>query len=74
MTMTDETELAQLVTRVRSEYSEMPGLSLVPAQAARMWALDRAMSQRVLDRLVDAGFLKRAVDGRYLRPSELRSW
>lgn len=74
MTMSDETELAQLVTRVRSEYREMPGLSLVPAQAARLWALDRSMSQRVLDRLVDAGFLERSVDGRYLRPSERRSW
>jgi hypothetical protein len=74
MTHQSETELARLLRRARSEYIEMPGLSLAPAQAARLWALDRSTSQHVLDRLVDTGFLMRTREGHYLRPSEERQW
>jgi DNA-binding MarR family transcriptional regulator len=74
MKTSNETELVHLEARVRSEYNEMPGLSLAPAQAARLWALDRSLSERVLDRLVDAGFLRRTREGLYLRPSERRPW
>ena len=74
MKTSNETELVHLEARVRSEYLEMPGLSLAPAQAARLWALDRSLSERVLDRLVDAGFLRRTRDGVYRRPSERRPW
>ena len=74
MKTNNEIELVHLEMRVRSEYIEMPGLSLAPAQAARLWALDRSLSDRVLDRLVNAGFLKRTPEGLYLRPSERRPW
>ena len=59
--------LATLLTRARSEYNGRPGLRLVAAQAARLWATDRSTSQRVLDDLVRAGFLWRTRDGHYLR-------
>ena len=74
MKTSHETELVHLEARVRSEYIEMPGLSLAPPQAARLWALDRSLSERVLDQLVDAGFLRRTREGLYLRPSERRPW
>ena len=61
--------LTNLLQRIRSEFLEMPGLRLTPAQAARLWALDRHTSERVLDGLTLAGFLLKNRDGAYLRAS-----
>jgi hypothetical protein len=58
-----------LLQRIRSEFLEMPGLRLTPAQAARLWALDRPTSERVLDGLTVTGFLLKSRDGAYLRAS-----
>jgi len=58
-----------LLQRIRSEFLEMPGLRLTPAQAARLWALDRPTSKRVLDGLTVTGFLLKSRDGAYLRAS-----
>ena len=41
-----------LVERVRSEFIEMPGLRLTPAQAARLWGMDDASCQHVISALV----------------------
>jgi hypothetical protein len=68
MRVADE-EVVPLLERVRSEFLEMPGLRLTSKQAARLWALDRKTSERVLDGLVDLGFLGRSRDGAYLRAS-----
>lgn len=56
-----------LLTRIRGEFLEMPGLRLGPAQAARLWALDRETSERALRALADAGFLWQTADGLFLR-------
>jgi DNA-binding MarR family transcriptional regulator len=53
----------QLVRRVRSEFNEMPGLRLTPAQAARLLGLDQTACQRVIDALVRVDFLRRAPNG-----------
>lgn len=58
-----------VVRRVQSEFSEMPGLQLTNRQAERLWALDRESCLIVLDELVTSGFLKRDTDGRYSRTS-----
>jgi hypothetical protein len=52
---------------VRAEYEEMPGLSLTPIQAARMWGLTRLQSERLLDSLATDGFLVRDRRGAYRR-------
>ena len=54
-----------LITRVRGEFLEMPGLRLAPAQAAR--AVDRDTCDRVLQALVNMGFLWQTRDGSFLR-------
>ena len=64
-----EDAVTDLLQRIRSEFLEMPGLRLTPAQAARLWALDRQTSQQVLDGLTLTGFLLRNRDGAYLRAS-----
>ena len=58
---------AALRHRVCSEFLEMPGLRLTPSQAARLWALDRSTSERILDGLTAAGFLVRNREGAYVR-------
>ena len=64
-------EDAELHTRVQAEFQEMPGLKLTVPQAARLFNLERARCERVLDALVDDGAL--SCDGRtYGRPGDGR--
>jgi hypothetical protein len=62
--------VSTLLPRIRSEFLEMPGLCVTPEQAARLWALDRTTSERILGELVSAGFLSRGRSGAYARASE----
>ena len=59
--------MREALLRVESEYSEMPGLSLTLAQAARLWGLDRGACEILLTKLVERRVLKRAPNGTYLR-------
>ena len=52
-------ELEQLVVRVRSEFTEMPGLCLTMEQAIRLWGVDASQFQAVVDELVRTAFLAR---------------
>jgi hypothetical protein len=52
---------------IRSEYLEMPGLTLKPEQVQRLCGVDRAACQIVLDSLVETGFLAARPDGSYAR-------
>ncbi len=56
-----------LARRIRSEYLEMPGLNLTLTQAQRMWNLRRDECERLLEDLVDAGFLSRTEIGLFIR-------
>jgi hypothetical protein len=55
-----------LVARVRSEYAEMPGLRVTLAQACRLWQLDIAMCEMLLDHLVQEGVLRQTDTGFYI--------
>jgi hypothetical protein len=64
-----------LIERAFGEFVEMPGLRLTLAQAKRLWGLDEPTCVRVLERLVEFGFLcrtscdyARASDGRIACP------
>lgn len=54
------------LTRIRGEYCEMPGLKLTVAQAARLWHVDQAHIEKMLDFLVADGLLRRTHAGAYL--------
>ena len=56
-----------LVDRVRSEFIEMPGLRLTPAQAARLWGMDDASCHHVISALVRAAFLRWTATGMVVR-------
>jgi hypothetical protein len=60
-------DFSALLLRVRSEFNEMPGLRLTPAQAARLLGLDASSCQRVINALVGTAFLKRTADGCVIR-------
>jgi hypothetical protein len=62
-----------VLRRVQGEYIEMPGLRLTPAQAQRLWGLDRASCDALLGALVDAKFLFRTRDGAFVRSDQTRA-
>lgn len=61
-----------LLRRIRAEYVEMPGMTLLPAQAARLWAVERSRVEPVLDQLCAEGFLVCNAHGAYLRSGRPR--
>ena len=61
-----------LVTRVRAEYLEMLGLRVTLAQACRLWQLDAATCEALLDSLVREGFLCKTASGFYAASSGTR--
>jgi hypothetical protein len=56
-----------LLKRIRGEYHEMPGLSLTPAQAERLWHMDRETCRAALNRLVQRRVLALTPRGRYVK-------
>ncbi len=56
-----------VLRRVQGEFLEMPGMRLTEAQARRLWNLDAASCQALLDALVDSQFLFKTRDGAFMR-------
>lgn len=65
--MTLPPRFTDLVQRIRGEFLEMPGLRLTSAEAQRLWGMEAAMCEAALLALVEAGFLRRTSDGRFVR-------
>jgi hypothetical protein len=57
----------EVLQRIQGEYVEMPGLRLTPAQAQRLWGLERNVCDALLGALVDAKFLAQTRDGSFVR-------
>ena len=57
----------EVLQRIQGEFIEMPGLRLTPAQAQRLWGLERATCDALLGALVDAKFLSQTRDGAFVR-------
>ena len=60
-------ELDRIVYRIREEFREMPGLRLTPAQATRLWGMEQDTCRAVIDRLVEASFLRWTATGAVTR-------
>jgi hypothetical protein len=56
-----------LISLIRSEYLEIPGLHLTRPQVRRLWHLDAAACDALLDALVSGGFLRRTPSDAYVR-------
>ena len=61
-----------LLARARGEYLEMLGLRMTLAQACRLWQLDAATCEALLDHLVREGFLHKTDSGFYVASSDTR--
>jgi hypothetical protein len=57
----------RLVTRVRAEFHDMPGLTLTVPQAGRLFGIAGDACTRILATLVREGLLRRQIDGTYSR-------
>lgn len=66
-------DLDDVVSRVRSEYIEMPGLCLTPAQAERLWGIDAMATRSVIQNLVEAKFLRQTPNGAFARADSGRT-
>ena len=65
----------RVLTRVRGEFREMPGLSPTEDQMARLFGLSLDECHGVVKTLMAEGFLHRTTDGRYRAAySAGRSW
>jgi len=62
--------IPNVLTRLRAEYLEMPGLRLTAEQVQRLCGIERIVCQSVLDALVDANFLCAKSDGTYARSTD----
>lgn len=60
-------ELHLLVNRVRAEFNEMPDLRLTLPQAQRLWGVEPAVCETVVDVLVRTSFLRKAEDGTFVK-------
>jgi len=60
-------DIEHVVRRIKAEFLEMPGLRLTVQQASRLWGLERALCESVIDALVGAAFLRRTQTGAITR-------
>jgi hypothetical protein len=51
-------ELERIVSRIREEFREMPGLRLTPEQATRLWGLEEETCAAVIRRLIETEYLR----------------
>ena len=59
-----------IVSRIRAEYLEMPGMRLTTRQVQRLCGVEQTLCKAVLDSLIDAGFLCVKPDGSYARSDD----
>ena len=55
-----------IMRHVRAEFLEMPGLKLTIAQAQRLWGIDRATCEALIEELLARRFLARTRDGSFM--------
>ena len=68
------TAIDSLLTRIKGEFQEMPGLRLTVRQASRFWQLDHSLCEQALRALVQSEDLYRTMDGYYIgRPQARQS-
>ena len=61
---------ATTILRIRGEFAEMPGLSLTPAQASRLFGISPDTCAGIFTHLIEEGMLRLKLDGRYARSED----
>jgi hypothetical protein len=57
------TNVEAVARRVLAEFEEMPGMTLTPLQASRLFGLDQEVCRVVIDMLVDSAYLRQTRTG-----------
>jgi hypothetical protein len=57
---------------IEREYREWPALSLTTAQMERLWAIDHALCEAAVNRLVERRQLRRVLNHTYVRQNRER--
>jgi hypothetical protein len=65
--MLTDTTAHDWLSIIRGEYEESPGLRLTRPQARRLWGLEPAACDALLEALVAADFLRRTPDDAFVR-------
>jgi hypothetical protein len=60
-------EYGTLLSHIKGEYREMPGLCVTLSQACRLWHLDADTCTRLLRHLVEDHFLRQTPKGLFVR-------
>jgi hypothetical protein len=63
------TSVTDMLQVIQAEYREIPGLHLTKPQAQRLWGIDAATCEGVLEALVTTRFLKRTARDGYMLAS-----
>ena len=64
---TTQARIRDLLSIVRGEFCEMPGLQLTKPQIQKMWGIESATCDALVDELVNQHFLKLTQRGAYGR-------
>jgi DNA-binding IclR family transcriptional regulator len=56
-----------IISAIRGEFDEMPGMKLTHEQICRLWHLEHHEAERVIRSLTRSGFLRRDGQNRYGR-------
>jgi len=64
------TTIEDVLSRLRAEFLEMPGMRLTADQVQRLCGVERALCRWALDALVASRFLRVKADGRYARVTD----
>jgi hypothetical protein len=67
MSTTVRNGMEEVITAIRGEFNEMPGMRLTRDQFCRLWRLDSREAERVIEFLMTSGFLRRDQGNRYGR-------
>lgn len=62
-----------ILQRIRGEFLEMPGLCLTAGQARRLWNLEPATCETLLQALEAADFLRRTPSGTFVLAPRARA-
>jgi hypothetical protein len=62
-----DSQWRKMLTRVRSEFEEMPCLRVTPRQACMLFGLSETLSGWILGCLARDGFLEQLRDGEFVR-------
>lgn len=67
MAQRPQSDVGMLLSQIKGEYRDMPGLCVTLPQACRLWHLDPDTCNSVLSRLVKDRYLKQTRKGLFVR-------